>query len=49
MENAHDHFISSIRFNKKYGVIASTGNDMKVKIWQLKWLISSMNYISLDI
>lgn len=36
MENAHEHFISSIRFNKKYGVIASTGNDMKVKIWQLK-------------
>lgn len=45
MENAHDHFISCLKFNAKYGVIASTGNDMKVKIWHLKWLVPSI-YIS---
>ena len=33
---AHEHFISCVRFNKKYGVMASTGNDMKIKVWHLK-------------
>jgi platelet-activating factor acetylhydrolase IB subunit alpha len=36
MEGSHEHFISSIRFNRKYGVVATAGNDMKVKVWQLK-------------
>lgn len=36
MEAAHEHFISSVRFNRKYGVVGTAGNDMKVKVWLLK-------------
>lgn len=38
--DAHDHFISTVRFHRKYGVIATGGNDMVVKIWNLKWVDS---------
>ncbi len=33
---AHEHFISSVRFNPKYGVVASGGNDMVLKVWHLR-------------
>ena len=33
---AHEHFISTIRFHKKYGMIATGGHDLIVKIWHLK-------------
>jgi platelet-activating factor acetylhydrolase IB subunit alpha len=33
---AHDHFVSTVKFNGKYGVIGSAGNDMIIKIWHLK-------------
>lgn len=33
---AHEHFISTIKFHNKYGVIGTAGNDMIVKIWTLK-------------
>lgn len=33
----HDHFISTVKFHSKYGLLASSGNDMVVKIWNLKW------------
>jgi hypothetical protein len=26
-----------VKFNAKYGVIGSGGNDLVVKIWHLKW------------
>ena len=32
---AHEHFISTVRFHKKYGIIATAGNDMVIKIWKL--------------
>ncbi len=35
--DAHEHFISTVKFHHKYGVLASGGNDMIVKIWNLKW------------
>lgn len=34
--DAHEHFISSVCFHKKYGVLGTAGNDTVVKIWQLK-------------
>ena len=33
---AHEHFISSVKFHKKYGVLATGGNDTVIKIWSLK-------------
>lgn len=33
---AHEHFISSVRFHAKYGLIATGGNDLIIKIWNLK-------------
>jgi WD40 repeat protein len=36
--DAHEHFISAVRFNPKYGVVASGGNDMIVKLWHLRTL-----------
>ena len=33
---AHEHFISTVRFHNKYGLVATAGNDTIVKIWQLK-------------
>jgi hypothetical protein len=33
---AHEHFISTVKFHKKYGVIATGGNDTVIKIWSLK-------------
>lgn len=35
---AHEHFISTVRFNEKYGIVASGGNDLIIKIWHLKAL-----------
>ena len=35
-EGVHEQFVSSISFNNKYRVLASSGNDMIVKIWHLK-------------
>ena len=32
----HEHFVSTVQFNPKYMVMASAGNDMVVKLWQLK-------------
>jgi platelet-activating factor acetylhydrolase IB subunit alpha len=34
--DAHEHFVSTVRFNPKYAVLASTGHDMTIKIWALK-------------
>jgi platelet-activating factor acetylhydrolase IB subunit alpha len=34
--DAHEHFISVVKFNAKYGVVGSGGNDLIVKIWHLK-------------
>lgn len=34
--DAHEHFISTVKFHKKYGFIATAGNDMIIKIWHLK-------------
>lgn len=34
--DAHEHFISCVKYNSKYGIVASSGNDMVVKIWHLK-------------
>ena len=33
---AHEHFISTVKFHKKYGIISTAGNDTIVKIWHLK-------------
>jgi platelet-activating factor acetylhydrolase IB subunit alpha len=33
---AHENFISSIRFQAKYGMIATGGVDAVVKLWSLK-------------
>jgi platelet-activating factor acetylhydrolase IB subunit alpha len=34
--DAHEHFVSNVRFNSKYGVLATTGHDMTIKVWGLK-------------
>jgi WD40 repeat protein len=34
--DAHEHFISTVKFHQKYGVIATAGNDLTIKIWNLK-------------
>lgn len=36
--DAHEHFVSSVRYNPKYNVVSSSGNDMVIKIWHLKAL-----------
>lgn len=33
---AHEHFISTVKFHNKYGVVATGGNDLIIKIWNLK-------------
>ena len=43
---AHEHFISTVKFHKKYGVIATGGNDTVIKIWSLKWINKSENGIN---
>jgi platelet-activating factor acetylhydrolase IB subunit alpha len=36
IESAHEQFVSTIRFNNKYRVLASSGNDTVLKLWHLK-------------
>lgn len=36
VDAAHEHFVSSVRYNGKYGVLASSGNDQVIKIWTMK-------------
>jgi len=33
---AHEHFVAMVKFNPKYGVVGSGGNDMVVKLWHLQ-------------
>jgi len=33
---AHEHFVSTVRHNPRYAVLASSGQDMTIKIWTLK-------------
>jgi platelet-activating factor acetylhydrolase IB subunit alpha len=32
----HEHFISTVRYNPKYKIIATAGMDLNIKIWGLK-------------
>jgi WD40 repeat protein len=37
--DAHELFISAVRFNPKYGIVASGGNYRIVKLWHLRTLL----------
>lgn len=34
--DVHEHFVSTVRFNPKYGLLATTGHDITIKLWTLK-------------
>lgn len=34
--DAHEHFVAVVKYNPKYAVVASAGNDLALKIWNLK-------------
>ena len=36
IEGAHKEFVSTVRFNRKYAVVGSSGNDSVIKIWSLR-------------
>jgi platelet-activating factor acetylhydrolase IB subunit alpha len=34
--DAHDHFVAAVRYNGRYGVVATAGQDSLVKLWAMK-------------